>query len=56
MPNIKSAIKRVEVAKNNAERNKSAKSRIATYIKMCSRTARLPAIFSSRKRNEKTTR
>ena len=33
MPNIKSAIKRVEVAKLNASRNKATKSRIATYIK-----------------------
>jgi small subunit ribosomal protein S20 len=33
MPNIKSAIKRVEVAKINTARNKSEKSRIATYIK-----------------------
>ncbi|MBP3389773.1 MAG: 30S ribosomal protein S20 [Clostridia bacterium] len=33
MPNIKSAIKRVEVAKINNARNKSEKSKIATYIK-----------------------
>lgn len=33
MPNIKSAIKRVEVAKINAARNKSEKSKIATFIK-----------------------
>lgn len=33
MPNIKSAIKRVEVAKINTSRNKSEKSKIATYIK-----------------------
>ena len=33
MPNIKSAIKRVEVAKIQTSRNKAAKSRIATYIK-----------------------
>ena len=33
MPNIKSAIKRIEVAKINNARNKSEKSKIATYIK-----------------------
>lgn len=33
MPNIKSAIKRVEVAKINTARNRSAKSKIATFIK-----------------------
>lgn len=33
MPNIKSAIKRVEVAKINNARNKAEKSKIATYIK-----------------------
>lgn len=33
MPNIKSAKKRVDVAKRNNERNKAAKTKIATYIK-----------------------
>lgn len=33
MPNIKSAIKRVDVNKKKNEENKSIKSRIATYIK-----------------------
>ncbi|MDD4815911.1 MAG: 30S ribosomal protein S20 [Clostridia bacterium] len=33
MPNIKSAIKRVEIAKQNRLRNKSEKSKIATFIK-----------------------
>ena len=33
MPNIKSAIKRVEVAEINNARNRSEKSKIATYIK-----------------------
>lgn len=33
MPNIKSAIKRVEVAQKNANRNKAVKSQIATFIK-----------------------
>lgn len=33
MPNIKSAIKRVEIAKQNKLRNKAVKSKIATFIK-----------------------
>lgn len=33
MPNIKSAIKRVELTEVNTSRNKSEKSRISTYIK-----------------------
>ena len=33
MPNIKSAIKRVDVAKKNNERNKPIRTKIATYIK-----------------------
>lgn len=33
MPNIKSAIKRVEIEKNNNQRNKSVKSKILTYVK-----------------------
>ena len=33
MPNIKSAIKRVEVNKKKNQENKSIKSRLATYIK-----------------------
>jgi len=33
MPNIKSAIKRVEVAQKNNERNKAKKSEIATFVK-----------------------
>lgn len=33
MPNIKSAIKRVDIAKKNKELNKAKKSEIATYIK-----------------------
>ena len=33
MPNIKSAIKRVEIAQENTKTNRAAKSRISTYIK-----------------------
>lgn len=33
MANIKSSLKRVDIAKRNSERNKAAKSEIKTYIK-----------------------
>lgn len=57
MPNIKSAIKRVEVAKRNQDRNKANKSKVKTEIKKFNKVvnekdaakaeALLPATFSA---------
>ncbi|WP_138159298.1 30S ribosomal protein S20 [Peptoniphilus catoniae] len=48
MANIKSAIKRIDVAKRNAERNKSVKTEVKTAIKKFEQALELENISEAR--------